>query len=196
MSFALIDAKRAEVPIETACAALNVSVSGFYAWKKRPASQRQTDDMIILAHIRAEFETSNETYGSPRMHAELKESGLATGRNRVARLMSENGMKARQKTRFKKTTDSDHGGPVAPNVLDQDFTTEGPDEKWGVDISYVWTAEGWLYLAIVLDLYSRKIVGWAISDRMKRGVVPKARSAATQWMRCGAPSSYDSRRPD
>ena len=174
MSFALIDAKRAEVPIETACAALNVSVSGFYAWKKRPASQRQTDDMIILAHIRAEFETSNETYGSPRMHAELKESGLATGRNRVARLMSENGMKARQKTRFKKTTDSDHGGPVAPNVLDQDFTTEGPDEKWGVDISYVWTAEGWLYLAIVLDLYSRKIVGWAISDRMKRGLAMDA----------------------
>ena len=81
MSFALIDAKRAEVPIETACAALNVSVSGFYAWQKRPASQRQTDDMIILAHIRAEFETSNETYGSPRMHAELKESGLAIGRH-------------------------------------------------------------------------------------------------------------------
>ena len=118
--------------------------------------------------------------------------------------MSENDMKARQKTRFKKTTDSDHGGPVAPNVLNQDFTTEGPDEKWGVmrdacfqhDISYVWTAEGWLYLAIVLDLYSRKIVGWSISDRMKRGVVPKARSAATQWMRCGAPSSCDNRRPD
>ena len=115
--------------------------------------------------------------------------------------MSANGLKARQKTRFKKTTDSDHGGPVAPNVLDQDFTADGPDEKWGVmrdacfqhDISYVWTAEGWLYLAIVLDLYSRKIVGWSISDRMKRGVVPKARSAATRWMRCGAPSSCDNR---
>ena len=174
MSFALIDAKKAEVPIETACAALNVSVSGFYAWRKRPASQRQTDDMIILAYIRAEFETSNETYGSPRMHAELRESGLATGRHRVARLMGENGLKARQKTRFKKTTDSDHGGPVAPNVLDQDFTAQGPDEKWGVDISYVWTAEGWLYLAIVLDLYSRKIVGWSISDRMKRGLAMDA----------------------
>ena len=174
MSFALIDAKRAEVPIEMACAALNVSVSGFYAWRTRPASPRQHRDLILLAHIRAEFSTSNETYGSPRMHAELLEIGLSTGRHRVARLMSENGLKARQKTRFKKTTDSDHGGPVAPNVLDQNFTAQGPDEKWGVDISDVWTAEGWLYLAIVLDLYSRKIVGWSISDRMKRGLAMDA----------------------
>ena len=151
MSFALIDAKRAEVPIEMACAALNVSVSGFYAWKNRGASPRQHRDLILLAHIRAEFSTSHETYGSPRMHAELQTSGLVIGRHRVARLMSENGLKARQKTRFKKTTDSDHGGPVAPNVLDQNFTAQGPDEKWGVDISYVWTAEGWLYLAIVLE---------------------------------------------
>ena len=174
MSFALIDAKRAEVPIETACAALEVSVSGFYAWKRRPASARQSDDMIMLSYIRSEFSTSNETYGSPRMHAELKESGLAIGLRRVARLMSENGMKARQKTRFKKTTDSDHGGPVANNVLDQDFTADSPDQKWGVDISYVWTAEGWLYLAIVLDLFSRKIVGWHLSDRMKRGLAMDA----------------------
>ncbi len=126
MSFALIDAKRADVPVETACAALNVSVSGFYAWRNRPASQRQTDDMVLLAHIRAEFSTSNGTYGSPRMHAELQESGLTIGRHRVARLMSENGLKARQKTRFKRTTDSDHGGPVATNVLDQDFTARTP----------------------------------------------------------------------
>jgi putative transposase len=174
MSFALIDAKRAEFPIETACAALDVSVSGFYAWKSRPASDRQTNDMVMLAHIRAEFSTSNETYGSPRMHAELQDNGLAIGRHRVARLMSENGLKARQKTRFKKTTDSDHGGPVATNVLDQDFTADGPDQKWGVDISYVWTAEGWLYLAIVLDLFSRRIVGWQLSDRMKRGLAMDA----------------------
>ena len=113
VSFALIDAKRAEVPVETACAVLGVSESGFYAWRSRSASARQTDDLVMLAHIRAEFSTSNETYGSPRVHAEMTESGLAIGRHRVARLMSENGMKARQKTRFKKTTDSDHGGPVA-----------------------------------------------------------------------------------
>ena len=174
MSFALIDAKRANVSVATACSVLGVSVSGFYAWKNRRASPRQQRDMILLAHIRAEFSTSNETYGSPRMHAELKESGLAIGRHRVARLMRENGLKARQKTRFKKTTDSDHGGMVAPNVLGQDFSAEGPDQKWGVDISYVWTAEGWLYLAIVLDLFSRRIVGWSLSDRMKRGLAMDA----------------------
>lgn len=130
--------------------------------------------MILLAHIRAEFSTSNGTYGSPRMHAELKESGFSIGRHRVARLMRENGLQARQKTRFKKTTDSDHGGPVAPNVLSQDFTATGPNEKWGVDISYVWTAEGWLYFAIVLDLFSRRIVGWSVSDRMKRSLAMDA----------------------
>ncbi len=174
MSFALIDAKKAEIPVETACAALGVSVSGFYAWKNRPATARQSDDMVVLAHIRAEFATSNETYGSPRMHAELKDQGLSVGRHRVARLMSENGLKARQRTRFRKTTDSDHGGAVARNVLDQDFTTTAPDQKWGVDISYVWTAEGWLYLAVVVDLFSRRIVGWQLSDRMKRGLAMDA----------------------
>ena len=174
MSFALIDAKKATATVATACAALGVSISGYYAWKGRAASPRQRDDLVLLAHIRSEFESSHETYGSPRMHAELQESGLAVGRHRVARLMSENGLKARQKTRFKKTTDSDHGGPVASNILDQNFAAEAPDEKWGVDISYVWTMEGWLYLAIVVDLFSRKIVGFAMSDRMKRGLAMDA----------------------
>ena len=174
MSFELIDAKKADIPVETACAVLGVSASGYYAWKSRDASCRQRRDMVLLAHIRSEYATSNETYGSPRMHAELKESGLSVGLHRVARLMSENGMKARQKTRFKKTTDSDHGGPVATNILAQDFTAEAPDQKWGVDISYVWTAEGWLYLAVVVDLFSRRIVGWSMSDRMKRGLAMDA----------------------
>jgi len=102
-----------------------------------------------VAHIRAQFATSNESYGSPRMHAELREDGVKAGRHRIARLMRENGLKARQRRRFRKTTDSDHGGPVAANILDQDFSCDGPDEKWGVDISYIWTNEGWLYLAIV-----------------------------------------------
>ena len=174
MSFQLIDAEKTLIPIEMACAVLDVSTSGYYAWKNRKASLRQQRDMLLLAYVRAQFLNSNETYGSPRMHVELKEEGVAVGLHRVARIMQENGLKARQRTRFKKTTDSDHGGPVAPNVLDQDFSTEGPDEKWGVDISYVWTAEGWLYLAIVLDLFSRKIVGWAISDRMKKGLAMEA----------------------
>ena len=174
MSFQLIDAEKTMIPIETACAVLDVSTSGYYAWKNRKASPRQQRDMVLLAHVRAQFSNSNGTYGSPRMHVELREEGIEVGLHRVARIMQENGLKARQKTRFKKTTDSDHGGLVAPNLLDQDFSAEGPNEKWGVDISYVWTAEGWLYLAIVLDLFSRKIVGWAISDRMKRGLAMEA----------------------
>ena len=102
------------------------------------------------------------------MLVELQEDGIQVGRHRIARLMRENGLKVQQKRRFKKTTDSVHGGPVAPNMLDQDFTAEQPDEKWGADISYIWTAQGWLYLAVIVDLYSRRIVGWATSDRMKK----------------------------
>ena len=112
------------------------------------------------------------------MPAELREEGLIVGRHRVARLMRENGLKAHQKRRFKKTTDSHHDCPIAFNLLDQNFSCDGPGQKWGADISYIWTAEGWLYLAIVLDLYSRRIVGWATSDRLKKGLALKALSQA------------------
>jgi putative transposase len=174
MRFCLIDAEKAKLPIFRLCALLNVSVSGYYAWKRRGPSRRQLDDMVFLAHIRAHFAASHRTYGSPRMHAELCEARLAIGRHRIARLMRENGLRAIQKRRFKRTTDSDHGEPVAANLLDQDFACDGPDQKWGADISYIWTTEGWLYLAIVLDFYSRRIVGWTTSDRLKRDLVLRA----------------------
>jgi len=174
MRFRLIDQAKKEFPVHRLCNVLGVSESGYFAWKGRPASHRQSEDMVLLAHIRARFSTSNQTYGAPRMHAELKEEGFAVGRHRVARLMRDNGLKALQKRRYKKTTDSNHGRPVAANLLDQDFACDGPDQKWGADISYIWTAEGWLYLAIVLDLYSRRIVGWATSDRLKKGLALKA----------------------
>jgi transposase InsO family protein len=178
MRFALIDASKADLPIECMCALLDVSVSGYYAWKDRPPSRRRLDDMIYLAHIREQFELSNGTYGTPRMHAELIEEGLTIGKHRVARLMRDNGLKALQKRRFKKTTDSHHQHPIAPNLLDQDFVCDRPDQKWGADISYIWTVEGWLYLAIVLDLCSRKIVGWATSDRLKKDLATTALSRA------------------
>lgn len=174
MRFRLIDAMKAGMTIDRMCALMDVSVSGFYAWKSREPSRRQLDDMILLAHIRAQFSISNETYGAPRMHVELTEDGLSVGRHRVARLMRDNGLKALQKRRYKRTTDSCHGGPVAANLLDQDFTCDGPDQKWGADISYIWTSEGWLYLAIVLDLFSRRIVGWATSDRLKKDLALNA----------------------
>ena len=168
MRFKLIDEAKNEFPVHRLCHVLGVSESGYFAWKNRKPSKRQLDDMVLLSHIRSQFELSHETYGSPRMHVELCEDGVPVGRHRVARLMRDNGMKALQKRRYKKTTDSDHGGLVAPNLLDQDFDCDGSDQKWGVDISYIWTREGWLYLAIVLDLYSRRIIGWETSDRLKK----------------------------
>jgi putative transposase len=168
MRFQLIDVAKKEFPVQRLCKVLGVSPSGYFAWRRRPASPRQRADLVLLAHIRSAFALSNETYGSPRMTRELQDSGLSVGRRRTARLMRENGLKARQKRRFKRTTDSHHAFPVAPNLLDQDFSAERPNEKWGADISYVWTGEGWLYLAVVLDLFARRVVGWAVGDRLHK----------------------------
>lgn len=138
MKFRVIEAEKASIPIKRSCAILDVSESGFYAWQGRKPCQRQRDDMVLLVHVRSQLFTSHETYGSPRMTVELNEAGVAVGRHRVARLMRENGLKAFQKRRFKKTTDSIHKGLIAPNMLDQDFETTGLNQKWGVDISYLY----------------------------------------------------------
>ena len=168
MRFRLIDAAKKDFPVQRLCKVLDVSASGYLAWKERPACRRQRDDMVLLAHVRSAFTLSNGTYGSPRMVHELRDNGLTIGRRRVARLMRENGLRARQKRRFKRTTDSLHAFPIAPNLLDQDFAAAGPNQKWGADISYVWTREGWLYLAVVIDLFARRVVGWATSDRLHK----------------------------
>lgn len=170
MKFRLIDAAKAEFPIQRMCDLLDVSPSGYFAWSGRPACRRQREDTVLLAHVRSAFALSNGTYGSPRMTRELQDEGLEVGRRRTARLMRDNGLRARQKRRFKRTTDSEHAWPVAPNLIDQNFQAERPDEKWGADISYVWTREGWLYLAVVVDLFARRVVGWAVSDRLHRGL--------------------------
>src|ERR1700728_1405931 len=168
MRFRLIDAAKKEFPVQRLCKVLGVSQSGYFAWKDRPACRRQNEDMVLLAHIRSAFALSNATYGSPRMTRELRDDGITIGRHRVARLMRENALKARQKRRFKRTTDSLHAFPVAPNLLNQDFNATGPNQKWGADISYVWTREGWLYLAVVIDLFARRVIGWATSDRLHK----------------------------
>ncbi|MBU9700082.1 IS3 family transposase [Rhodobacteraceae bacterium HSP-20] len=174
MTFGFIEAEKANFPISRMCHVLGVSQSGFFAWQERPACLRQQQDMVYLAHIRTAFALSNGTYGSPRMHRDLVDDGHEIGRHRTARLMRENQLIARQKRRFKRTTDSEHAWPIAPNLVAQDFTADGPDRKWGADISYIWTAEGWLYLAVVLDLFSRRVVGWATSDRLKRDLAVEA----------------------
>jgi hypothetical protein len=163
-----MDAEKAMAPVSRLRSMLDVSVSGYYAWKARSASRRQRQGLIFLAHMRGHFAWSNRTCGSPRIHADLKAQGLAIGRHRVARLMRDNGLRALQRRRFKRTTDSQHNNPVAPNLLEQDFTVTRPKQNGGSDISYIWTAEGWLYLAIVVDLYSRRIVGWAVGVRLRK----------------------------
>lgn len=124
-------------------------------------SQRQRDDMVLLAHIREQHRLSLESYGRPRMTEELQELGLKVGHRRVGRLMGENGIKIIRTQKYKATTDSNHTFNTAPNLLDQDFSADGPNQKWAGDISYIWTSEGWLYLAVILDLYSRRVIGWA-----------------------------------
>tara|TARA_B110000503_G_scaffold64938_1_gene102171 strand:- start:31 stop:588 length:558 start_codon:yes stop_codon:yes gene_type:complete len=130
-------------------------------------SQRQRDDMVLLAHIREQHRLSLQSYGRPRMTEELQERGLSVGHGRVSRLMRENGIKVIRTQKYKATTDSDHTFNIAPNILDQDFTADGPNQKWAGDISYIWTSEGWLYLAVILDLYSRRVIGWAPSHRLQ-----------------------------
>jgi putative transposase len=174
MRFRLIEVAKEDFPVQRLCQVLGVSQSGYFAWKSRPASPRQREDLVLLAHIRAAFVLSNETYGSPRMTRELQDGGLNVGRRRTARLMRENGLKAWQKRRFKRTTDSHHAWPVAPHLIEQNFSAERPNQKWNADISYVWTSEGWLYLAIILDLFARRVVGWAVSDRLHKKLALEA----------------------
>ena len=174
MRFRLIEVAKEDFRVQRLCQVLGVSQSGYFAWKSRPASPRQREDLVLLAHIRAAFVLSNETYGSPRMTRELQDGGLNVGRRRTARLMRENGLKAWQKRRFKRTTDSHHAWPVAPNLIEQNFSAERPNQKWNADLSSVWTSEGWLYLAIILDLFARRVVGWAVSDRLHKKLALEA----------------------
>jgi putative transposase len=139
---------------------------------------------VLLAHVRSAFALSNAPRGSPRMTRELQDAGLVVGCCRIARLMRDNGLQARQKRRFQRTTDSHHAWPVAPNLLDQNVTATRPDNKWGADISCVWTRKGWLYLAVVIDLFARRIVGWATGDRRHRDrALAAVRQALTLCLR-------------
>jgi putative transposase len=137
MRFKLIDAAKKDFPVQRLCTVLDVSPSGYFAWRSRPASCRQREDLVLLTHIRASFALSRGTYGSPRMTRELQDEGFRVGRRRTARLMRENGLNARPKRRFKRTTDSHHAFPIAPNLIDQDFSAERPRQKWAADISYL-----------------------------------------------------------
>jgi putative transposase len=160
------------------CEALRVSQSGYYAWLLRPACQRDRQEAQILPRIRASFEASRQTYGSPRIHRDLREEGLTCSLKRVARIMREHGIAVRPRRRHVVTTDSNHPLPVAPNLLERDFGAEEPNVRWLSDITYIWTREGWLYLAAVLDLHNREAVGWSMREDLDRSLVIDALGAA------------------
>ena len=147
---------------------MNVSARGLQTFRNRPASRRQRSDMVTLAHIKEQSRLSLGSYGRPRMTEELKEIGLDNGHRRVDRLMRENGMLVIRTRKHKVRTDSNHKFNIAPKLLDRNSTANEPNQKWAADISYIWTREGWLYLAVILDLHSRRVIGWAVSNRMKR----------------------------
>jgi len=170
-TFEFIDVEKADFPITMLCRVLDVSRSGYYRWRSAPPSERSTTDAKLKPMIAAIFAENRETYGSPRIHAELVDRGFEIGRQRVARLMREMGLQAVPEKRFRRTTDSKHSLGFAPDLVDQDFEPDEPNRLWASDITYIWTDEGWAYLAVVLDLFSRKVVGWAVADHMRAELV-------------------------
>ena len=157
------------------CGVLTVSRSGYYAWRERSPSERQQADERLLVAIRREHQASRQTYGSPRIHAALKRQGFAVGPKRIARLMQANGIVGKAPRRKHPiTTQKAKGALVSPNLLAQDFTASKPNQKWLADITYVDTAEGWLYLALVMDLFARPIVGWSMAEHMQAVLVEDA----------------------
>jgi putative transposase len=169
--FGFIRGHREEFRVLTMCRVLRVSRSGFYAWLRRPESRRTREDRRLLVEIRAIHQGTRGSYGSPRIHRELREQGEDCGRGRVVRLMKANGVVARGKRKFRATTDSKHSHPVAENVLQRCFAVDEPNRVWVGDITYLWTKEGWLYLSVLLDLFSRRVVGWSVRERLDAELV-------------------------
>jgi putative transposase len=162
--FAFIAARKAEHDVSTLCRVLRVRRSGYYAWCSRKESVRKLEDQRLVVEVRAVFAQKKRRYGSPRVYRELRKRSVCVGRHRVARLMREQNLRARPRRKFVRTTESNHGLPTPPNVLDRQFSVEKPDRVWAGDVTYLPTLEGWLYLAVLLDLYSRRVVGWAMSE--------------------------------
>jgi putative transposase len=164
MKFAFISAQEVAFPIRSMCEVLGVSRSGYYAWKDRPAAGADPKTVALTAEITAAHGRSRGNYGSPRIHRELRARGIRVGRKRIERLMRERGLKGAQKRRFHCTTDSRHSLPVAPNLLDRNFDPTEANRVWAGDVTYIATDQGWLYLAVILDLFSRRVVGWSVSS--------------------------------
>lgn len=168
-------AHESQYRVKSMCRMLGVSRSGYYAWRKRPASQRAQANERLLVRIREEYQLSRKTYGSPRIHAALRKNGVTCSRKRVARLMRLDHLAARRaRKRIPRTTQRNPEAIPAPNLLNQDFSSPAPDRKWVSDITSIDTAEGWLYLAAILDLFSRRVVGWAMDEHRETSLAQQA----------------------
>ncbi len=171
MRFAHIDAEKTRYPVQMMCRSLKVSTSGFYEWRDRDPSERAQRDELLGVKIKAAHKRSRGTYGSPRLRVELAAEGERVSKKRVARLMKQQGLAGSRPRRFRVTTDSNHEHTVAPNLLKRDFSPAAQNMAWVGDITYVWTWQGWLYLAVLIDLWSRRVVGWAVADHMREDLV-------------------------
>jgi putative transposase len=184
--FHFIKAEKANHKVSRLCEVLQVSRQGFYAWLRREPSGRQREDEALNLSIRAAFDDSKGRYGSPRVRMALRSRGVRTGRTRVARLMRQQGLVARPRRRRKVlTTDSKHNYGIAPNLVDRNFRPAGPNQVWATDITYIETTQGWLYLAVVLDLFSRRVVGWSMQPFLDRRLVLAALEMAIKSRRPG-----------
>lgn len=169
---------REEFPVSLMCNVIGAGRSGYYSWLKRPESKTAKDNKDLIREIRSVHKESRNRYGSPRIHAELKDRGIKCSLKRVSRLMREDGLYAKTRRKFRATTNSRHSRPVADNLIAQNFNQEAPNRVWASDITYIPTGEGWLYLSAVIDLYSRNVVGWAMKERMTSQMVTEAFSMA------------------
>jgi putative transposase len=166
--FAFIAAEKAGFPVALMCRVLAVSRAGFYAWRQRPVAKRTRQDQVLAVAVATIYAEHHGRYGSPRVQIELRERGQRSGRKRIARLMRAQDLCARPKRRYRTTTDSRHRLPISPNLLARRFTVAQPNTAWVTDMTYLWTPEGWLYLAVIIDLFSRRVVGWSMSERIDR----------------------------
>ena len=180
MKFRTVEAEKANYPVAMTCRASGVSAGGFYAWSKRRISPREEGEMKLAVRVREIHGAHRGRYGAPRIHAQLLREGHRTSRKRVARIMRQRGLKGRRPRQYRSTTQSKHGRPVAENVLDRRFEVAAPNDVWVGDITYLPTEHGWLYLAVLIDLFTREVVGWATSASLDRGVCVDALKSALQ----------------
>jgi len=183
LKYAFIQEHAGRWPVVHLCRLLGVRRSTYYEWRSQPGTVIPLEELALRQRMKALFRASRDSLGSRTMMRKLREEGFAIGRDRTRRLMKALNLKVKRKCKYKATTDSKHQLPVAENVLNRAFAPQGPNQVWGADITYLWTQEGWVYLAVVIDLYSRRVVGWAMDRRMKKALVIRALMMAVNLRR-------------